>query len=82
MDEPTFPPQPTEEQMDGTVLALLLDRFPGPVPEQELERAHGDRIVVRDAVARLIQHGLAHRYGDLLLASAAAARFHSIQEAF
>jgi hypothetical protein len=76
------PSEPTEEQTDDRVLALLLDRFPGPlpvpVPEPELERAHGDRIAVQDALERLIRHGLASRHGNLVLASQAAARFEAI----
>ncbi|MGH2878463.1 MAG: hypothetical protein ACRDK4_02510 [Solirubrobacteraceae bacterium] len=66
----------------AAVLGLLLgeDAHSGLWAEQELQRAlSADALEVTDAIGELIADGLAHRFGDFVLASRAARSFDRLE---
>lgn len=75
----------TPGRVEGSLLGLLLDFHPASVSVDELVRLmncgpadFGARDDVLVALDDLVGHGLAHRHGDFVFASAAAVRFNDL----
>jgi hypothetical protein len=63
------------DQVERDVLYLLMDpEFKGPWTVAEIGREIGSQLFARDAVRSLCEAGLAHRSGETVFASRAAAR--------
>jgi hypothetical protein len=75
------PTGPTEEHTDGVVLGLMLDGGSWPWSVEEIARELGQRLDGMDAVSRLTEAGLLHRFGDFVFPTRAARRAREIHDA-
>jgi hypothetical protein len=62
------------EEIDGSILHTLCEE-PGPWPMAELERDHGERVAVQDAIGRLLRRGMVLRLADDMVIASAAGRY-------
>jgi hypothetical protein len=86
---PVEPPHPADEfdLNETAVFSILLDRHPAHVTMDELNRAlvyagrHAsmNEVAVEDAVAHLVQDGLADRHDRYLVLTRAAVRGYEIR---
>jgi hypothetical protein len=68
-------PAADSDRLERDVLYMLLDPdFKGPWTVAEIGREINDPVCAKDAVRSLCEVGLAHRSGEIVFASRAAAR--------
>jgi hypothetical protein len=68
-------PAETERNTDATILSLMLLEAPSwPWSIEELGRELANPNAARNAVSRLVEHGLAHRMGDFVFPTRTARR--------
>ncbi|MEX1141380.1 MAG: hypothetical protein WEB79_03605 [Thermoleophilaceae bacterium] len=72
-DQRTPTPAERDDQIDGAILAFLLDR-PALRAADEVAREVGDEIAAADGLGRLARAGLIHRLDRFVFASQAAER--------
>jgi hypothetical protein len=69
----------SDDEIDNTVIGIVLDDGPWPWSLDEIARELGDRADAEDAVARLAGAGLIHRLGDFAFPSRSLRRANELR---